>query len=71
MSIIGLIIALVVIGVLIWAAQSILAVLPVAEPFKTVIYVLIVVLAVFILLNATGLLGGSLGLGCGTGLRLR
>lgn len=71
MSIIGLIIALVVIGVLIWAVQSILAVLPVAEPFKTVIYVLIVVLAVFILLNYLGFLGGSLGLGCGTGLRLR
>jgi predicted membrane channel-forming protein YqfA (hemolysin III family) len=59
--IIGLIVILIVVGVLIWAAQRILAVLPVAEPFKTVIYVLIVLLAVFFLLDALGLLPSGFG----------
>jgi hypothetical protein len=62
-TIISLIVVLIVVGVLIWAAQKILAVIPIAEPFKTVIYVLIVVLAVFVLLHLLGFLGG-------TGLRL-
>lgn len=48
---ISLIIALIVLGVLWWAAQRILAVVPIAEPFKTVIYVVIVVAAVFIVLD--------------------
>lgn len=56
---ISIIVVLIVIGVLIWAAQRILAVIPVAEPFKTVIYVLIVVFAVFALLNVLGLVGGA------------
>jgi hypothetical protein len=42
-----LIACLILVGVLIWAAQRILAVLPVAEPFKTIVYVLIVVVAAF------------------------
>lgn len=58
-TIITIIVALIVIGVLIWAAQKILAVIPVAEPFKTIIYVLIVVLAVFLCLDILGLLGGG------------
>ena len=61
--IISIIVVLIVVGVLIWAAQRILAVLPVAEPFKTIIYVLIVVLAVFALLDILGFLGGGVGAG--------
>jgi hypothetical protein len=57
---IDLIVVLIVVGVLIWAAQRILAVLPVAEPFKTIIYVLIVVVAVFALLEVFGFLGAGL-----------
>jgi predicted membrane channel-forming protein YqfA (hemolysin III family) len=60
---IAIIVVLIVVGVLIWAAQSILAVLPVAEPFKTVIYVLIVVFAVFFILDVIGLLPSSLSFG--------
>ena len=44
----GLIILLVIIGVLFWAAQKLMALIPLAEPFRTVIYVLFVVLAVLI-----------------------
>lgn len=51
MNIVGLLVALVVIGVLFWAAKRILAVLPIDEPFRTVIYVVLVVVAVFILLQ--------------------
>lgn len=68
---IALIVVLIVVGVLIWAAQSILAVLPVAEPFKTVIYVLIVVFAVFFILDVLGLLPSGLGFGVRTGPLLR
>jgi predicted membrane channel-forming protein YqfA (hemolysin III family) len=59
MPFLGIIVALIVIGVLIWAAQRILAVTPIAEPFRTVIYVLLVLMAVFILLDMFGLLGGT------------
>jgi hypothetical protein len=64
--VIGLIVLLIVVGVLIWAAQTILGVLPVAEPFRTIIYVLIVLFAVFFILQAFGLWGGG-GLSLGTG----
>jgi hypothetical protein len=59
---IGLVILLIIIGVLFWAAQRILAVIPLAEPFRTLIYVLMVVIGVLIaiwvfvaLLEAAGL----------------
>lgn len=68
--ILGIIVLLIVVGVLIWAAQKILAVLPVAEPFKTIIYVLIVVFSVFFILDAFGFLGTGFGIGGGC-LRLR
>lgn len=57
--IIGLIIVLIVVGVLFWAANRILAVLPIEEPFKTIIYVLIVLLAVFFILSLFGLVPAS------------
>lgn len=42
-----LLITLVVIGVLFWAAKRILAVLPIEDPMKTIIYVVLTVAAVF------------------------
>lgn len=53
---ISLIVTLLILGVLVWGAQKILGSLPVAEPFKTIIYVVIVVGAV---LYAIGLFTGS------------
>lgn len=59
MNLIGLLVALVLLGVLFWAAHRILGVLPIEEPFKTVIYVVLVVLAVVIILDIlVGIPGG-------------
>lgn len=60
---VSVILLLIVVGVLVWGAQRILAVIEIAEPFKTVIYVLIVVLSVFFLISV--LFGGGAGLGTG------
>lgn len=61
-SLIGLLVALVLIGLLFWAAQRILSVIPLAEPFKTIVYVLLVVFAVLVCLDLFGLLPGTLNL---------
>ncbi len=47
---ISIIVTLIVVGLLWWAAQKILAVIPLAEPFKTVVYVLLVVVLCLIVL---------------------
>jgi hypothetical protein len=49
-TLIGLIFALIICGVLWWAMQTLMALLPIAEPFKTLIYVLCVVILVCIVL---------------------
>ncbi len=64
-GLVGLIVTVIIIGVLIWGAQRILKVIPVAEPFRTIAYVLIVVLAVLLLVDAFGLWPGALHLGRG------
>ncbi len=69
MPLLGLIVVIILIGLLVWAATRILAVIPVAEPFKTIAYVLIVVVSVLIALSYLGLVPGEAG--CGIGLRLR
>ena len=46
MSLIGLLLALVVVAVLVWGAQRIMAVLPIPEPIRTVLYVLLVLVVV-------------------------
>ena len=49
-AIIGVIITLVILGVLWWACQQLLPLIPLPEPFRRIIYVLMVVLLVFIVL---------------------
>ena len=66
MSLIGLLILLVVFCVIIWAARAILAAFAVPEPIRTVVWVVIVLLCVFALVDQVGLLGTS-----GPFLRLR
>lgn len=46
-NLISLLLAVIVFGVLMWAAQRIMAVLPIAEPWKTIAYVIIVLIGVF------------------------
>lgn len=52
---IGVLVALIVIGVIVWAISRVLAVVPVPEPFKTIIWVIVVVIAVLAFLQISGL----------------
>jgi uncharacterized protein YhhL (DUF1145 family) len=56
MSIIGLIVALVVVGVLLYLVNT---VIPMAPPIKTILNVVVVVAVCLWLLQAFGLLGGD------------
>jgi hypothetical protein len=58
-ALITLVVVLLILGVLWWAAQKILAVMPIAEPFRTVIMVVLVVIAVFIVVDLLLGLTGS------------
>lgn len=49
-AIIGVIITLIILGVAWWAIQQLLPLIPLPEPFRKIIYVLMVVLLVIIVL---------------------
>ena len=49
-TLIGIIITLVVVGVIWWAIQQLLPLIPLPEPFRRIIYVLMVVILVLIVL---------------------
>ena len=49
-TIIGIIFALIILGVIWWAVQQLLPLIPLGEPFRTIIRVLVTVLAVFVVL---------------------
>jgi uncharacterized membrane protein YwzB len=49
-AVIGIIFALIVLGVVWWAVQQLLPLIPLAEPFRTIVHVLVTVLAVIIVL---------------------
>ena len=55
MSLIGILVALIIIGVVIWAIHQVLGVIAIPEPFRTIIWVIVVVCAVFIFLQLSGL----------------
>ncbi len=55
MSLLGILVALIVIGVLLWGINKILGVIAVPEPFKTIIWVIVVIVAVFTFLSFSGL----------------
>jgi len=50
----GILIALIIIGVVVWGIQKILGVVPIPEPFKTIIWVVVVIVAVFAFLEVSG-----------------
>lgn len=58
---IGILIALIVIGVIIWGISKILAVVAIPEPFKTIIWVIVVIIAVLAFLQISGLYHFQLG----------
>ncbi len=55
MSLIGLLVAIIVVGVIIWGIFKILGVVPIPEPFKTIIWVIVVIVAVLTFLQISGL----------------
>jgi len=59
-TLISIIVAILVIGVLLWAIQRILAVVAIPDPFRTIVWVLAVLVAVFAFLQITGLYTFSL-----------
>ena len=62
---IGIIFVLIILGVLWWAAQQLMALIPIAEPFKTIIYVLMVIILVVIVLYILSMLLGLAGIHVG------
>jgi len=69
-TLIGIIFALIILGVLWWAVQRLMALIPIAEPFKTIIYVLCVLVMVLIVLWIIATLLGIAGIHVNT-MRLR
>lgn len=49
-AIIGIIITLIILGVVWWAAQQLLALIPLAEPFATLVRICVTVLMVLVVL---------------------
>lgn len=58
MSILGFLVFVLVLGLATWL---IVTYVPMPQPIKTVLVVCVVIIIVLVLLNATGMLGGSLG----------
>ena len=60
-TLLGILIAIIVIGVLLWGINAILGVVPVPEPFKTILWVIVVIVAVLAFLQISGLYHFNLG----------
>jgi len=52
---IGILVALIVIGVILWGIYKVLGVVPIPEPFRTIIWVIVVIVAVIAFLQISGL----------------
>jgi len=59
MSLVSLLVALLLLCVIIWAARSLLAAFSIGDPIRTVVYVVIVLLVVLWVVQSLGVLGGS------------
>lgn len=58
MSLIALLVLLIVFCVIVWAVRALLTAFAIPDPINTVVWVLVVLIAVFVLINQFGLLGG-------------
>ena len=54
-TLLGILVALILIGVVIWGIYAILGVIPIPEPFKTIFWVIVVIVAVFAFVQISGL----------------
>jgi hypothetical protein len=62
---ISIIFTLIILGVLWWGAQKLLALIPMSEPFPTIIHVLMVVILVIVVLWVLAQLLGMAGINVG------
>ncbi len=51
----GILVALIIIGVVLWGINAILGVVPIPEPFKTILWVIVVIVAVLAFVQISGL----------------
>lgn len=61
-ALIGIIFTLILLGVIWWGLQKLMALIPIAEPFRTIIYVICVVILVLIVLYVCAMLLGLAGI---------
>lgn len=54
-TLIAILVAIILIGVLIWGIHAILQVVPIPEPFKTILWVIVVIVAVFAFVQISGI----------------
>lgn len=55
MSLIGILVGIIIVGVLLWACSRLLAAFAVTEPLHTIIWVLVVVVSLVLFLQFSGL----------------
>ena len=58
MSLLGLLVALIIIGVVFWAARKLIAAFAIPEPIATVVYVVLVLICLFWILQQLGVAPG-------------
>ena len=69
-TLIGIIITLIIVGVIWWAIQQLLPLIPLSEPFRRIVYVLMMVILVLIVLWVILVLLGGAGVHVGGPFRL-
>lgn len=60
-TLIGIIFACIILGLIWWAAQRLLALIPLGEPFATIVHVLVVILIAVIAMYIIAMLLGLIG----------
>ncbi|RPH74040.1 hypothetical protein EHM76_04260 [bacterium] len=60
-TLVGIIFALIILGVLWWGVRQLMALVPIAEPFRTIIYVVCVIIMVLVVLWVITVLLGMAG----------
>lgn len=54
-TLLGILVALILIGVVLWGINAVLGVVAIPEPFKTILWVIVVIIAVFTFVELSGL----------------
>jgi hypothetical protein len=55
MSILGLLVLIIIVGVALWASRALMAAFAIGDPLRTVIYVLVMIVLLILVLNSLGL----------------